>query len=67
VVGGLAFHSRHCTHDDDGLVYPPQTTNKVIDWPSFSPDLNPIENMWNKMRDFIQHEFMASEIHLLDG
>lgn len=25
-----------------------------IYWPAFSPDLNPIEAVWNKMKDYIQ-------------
>lgn len=24
----------------------------VIDWPPYSPDLNPIENVWNRMKDY---------------
>lgn len=24
---------------------------KVISWPPYSPDLNPIESVWNKMKD----------------
>jgi transposase len=24
-------------------------------WPPFSPDLNPIEAVWNRMKDYIEH------------
>jgi DDE superfamily endonuclease/Transposase len=30
---------------------------QVIEWPPFSPDLNPIETVWNKMKDYIQEHF----------
>lgn len=26
----------------------------ILEWPPFSPDLNPIESVWNKMKDYIQ-------------
>ena len=30
---------------------------RVIWWPAFSPDLNPIETVWNKMKDWIQNNY----------
>lgn len=29
----------------------------VIWWPAFSPDLNPIETVWDKMKDWIQNNY----------
>lgn len=29
----------------------------VIEWPSYSPDLNPIETIWNKMKDWLQDHY----------
>jgi transposase len=30
---------------------------EVIDWPPYSPDLNPIEHVWNWMKDYIQKHY----------
>lgn len=30
---------------------------RVILWPPFSPDLNPIEKVWNKMKNYIEEHF----------
>jgi transposase len=30
---------------------------RVIEWPPFSPDLNPIKTLWNDMKDYIQEYY----------
>jgi transposase len=30
---------------------------RPIFWPPFSPDLNPIETVWNRMKDFIAADY----------
>jgi len=32
---------------------------EVIDWPPYSPDLNPIETCWDHMKNFIDQHFAA--------
>jgi transposase len=29
----------------------------LIFWPPFSPDLNPIEAVWNRIKDYIEHHY----------
>ena len=29
----------------------------MISWPPYSPDLNPIETIWDRMKDYIQDNF----------
>jgi transposase len=31
----------------------------VINWPAYSPDLNPIETLWNEMKDTLQKDYPA--------
>jgi len=30
---------------------------RVIEWPPFSPDLSPIETIWDDMKDYIQAKY----------
>ena len=30
---------------------------RLIFWPPYSPDLNPIETVWNKMKDWIEDNY----------
>jgi transposase len=45
---GAPGHSTKDTRDElrERGIYP-------IFWPEFLPDLNPIETVWNKMKDYI--------------
>ena len=32
-----------------------------LDWPPYSPDLNPIEHVWDSMKDHIQYQYPRLE------
>lgn len=63
----------HRLHPDQGLIFmqdnaPAHTAAesiaeikargiRIIEWPPYSPDLNPIETVWNEMKDYIERHF----------
>jgi hypothetical protein len=35
----------------------PHDSISPISWPAYSPDLNPIETVWNRMKDYIMRKY----------
>ena len=35
---------------------------RLIEWPACSPDLNPIESVWNKMKDWMMHRYPENPV-----
>lgn len=51
----LFMHDNAPRHKADGTVEDLRERGvRVIDWSPFSPDLNPTESVWNKMKDWIE-------------
>ena len=51
---GAPSHRAKATHEEfarRGI------ERKRIFWPSYFPDFNPIESIWDKMKDYIQAKF----------
>lgn len=63
IDGWLRMHPGHVFMQDNAPGHASKDTLEeftdrhiiVITWPPFSPDLNPIETVWNKMKDYISH------------
>jgi transposase len=49
---GAPGHAAKATHEDLA-----ERGVKVISWPPYSPDLNPIETVWNWMKDYVKDKY----------
>lgn len=36
---------------------------KVLEWSPFLPDLNPIETVWDKIKDYVEMHFLEDQSH----
>jgi DDE superfamily endonuclease len=65
VHGWLTMHPGHLFMQDNAPSHASADTVKeleergikLIKWPPYSPDLNPIESVWDWMKDYIQNHF----------
>ena len=65
IDGWLTLHPDLVLMQDNASPYTSRFTKEElrergiepIDWPAFSPDLNPTEHVWAWMKDFIQENY----------
>ena len=49
----------------DTLLHLVENEIPFIDWPSMSPDLNPIENIWSRMKTLVERELPRTKQELV--
>jgi hypothetical protein len=50
----------------DTKVFLQQNGVEVLEWPPYSPDLNPIENLWAVLKNKIREENITTKVELLN-
>ncbi|KAI1004364.1 hypothetical protein K3495_g3841 [Podosphaera aphanis] len=60
-------HAKKLLEMNQSSLFPPTTKSKklnreeriitTIEWPPYSPGLNPIEHVWDSMKDYIQYHY----------
>jgi transposase len=70
IDGWIRLHPEHQFMQDNAPAHSADMTLtemkergiQIIEWPAYSPDLNPIEHVWNRMKDWIQEHYEEEDM-----
>lgn len=67
IENGAPIHKKaHRTLLSDGSLFKENSYNRVDQWPPNSPDLQPVENIWDRMKDLVDHDWVPGGNTLLE-